>query len=159
MRINGMVIRKLIEKDLPPALDLVWAVFSHFEAPEYTQEGIDVFRDFIDLESIRRMEEAGVLLFYGAFEKDRIVGVIAVRGLSHISLLFVDPDYHRRGVARALFSEIQRLVRANDLSEITVNSSPFAVDFYKKVGFRALSPELEKQGIRYTPMSFSVPAK
>ena len=31
---------------------------------------------------IRRMEEAGVLLFYGAFEKDRIVGVIAVRGLS-----------------------------------------------------------------------------
>jgi len=152
-----MLIRKLLEKDLPAALDLVWSVFSRFEAPEYSQEGIDVFRDFIDLDTMTRMADAGVLRFWGAFKESRIVGVLAIRGSSHISLLFVDSDYHRRGVARTLFEEARKLAASEEISEITVNSSPYALDFYKKIGFTPLSPELEKQGIRYTPMVYRIP--
>ena len=77
-----MFIRQLLEKDLPSAMKLVWSVFSRFEAPDYTQEGIDVFREFIDLNTITRMADAGVLRFWGAFEGERIVGEIEIRGES-----------------------------------------------------------------------------
>ncbi|MDD4096221.1 MAG: GNAT family N-acetyltransferase [Oscillospiraceae bacterium] len=153
-----MLIRKLPEKDLPAALQLVWTVFTRFEAPEYTQEGIDVFRDFIDPDTMKRMADAGVLTFWGAFEGERIVGVIAIRGLSHISLLFVDSDHQRKGVARALFEEACKLASSEDVREITVNSSPYALGFYRKLGFSPLSPEQEKQGIRYTPMVYQRPS-
>ncbi len=153
-----MLIRKLLEKDLPAALELVWTVFLRFEAPEYTQEGIDVFRDFIDPETMKRMADAGVLRFWGAFEGERVVGVIAIRGLSHISLLFVDSDHQRKGIARALFDEACKLAASEDVREVTVNSSPYALGFYQTLGFVPLSPEQEKQGIRYTPMVYQRPA-
>ena len=43
-------IRKLEPEALEEALALVWEVFAEFEAPEYTQEGIEEFWRFIDLE-------------------------------------------------------------------------------------------------------------
>lgn len=147
-----MLIRKLFEKDLPEALELVWSVFSRFEAPEYTQEGIRVFRDFIDPDPIARMLDSGVLRFWGAISQGKIVGVIAIRGTSHISLLFVDPNYHRKGIARTLVSEVERFATLMNCNTITVNSSPYAVAFYERLEFRAISGEREKQGIRFTPM-------
>lgn len=47
-----MVIRELIENQLHEALALVWNIFTEFEAPEYSQEGIDEFRNFIDYSSV-----------------------------------------------------------------------------------------------------------
>lgn len=152
-----MLIRMLFEKDLPTALDLVWSVFCRYEAPEYTQEGVDVFRDFIALDTMTRMMDAGVLRFWGAFDRRRIVGVIAVRGFSHISLLFVDPDFHRKGIARMLFEQVMAFAVTHDCHEITVHSSPYAVSFYENLGFTAIATEQEKQGIRSTPMVCSLP--
>ncbi len=151
-----MRIRKLFEKDLPVALDLVWSVFLCYEAPEYTQEGADVFRDFIAPDSIKRMTDGGILRFWGAFDGRRIVGVIALRGISHISLLFIDSAYQQQGIARALFEEAKREIAGEDCREITVNSSPYAVGFYERLGFTPLGPEQEKQGIRFTPMTYRI---
>jgi hypothetical protein len=36
-----MDIRKITEENLQEALELVWKIFQEFEAPEYSQEGID----------------------------------------------------------------------------------------------------------------------
>ena len=41
-------IRELRKVDIIPAMDMVWKVFSEFIAPDYVQEGIDSFREFID---------------------------------------------------------------------------------------------------------------
>jgi predicted GNAT family N-acyltransferase len=37
-------------------------------------------------------------------------------------------------------------------SVYTVNSSPYAVEFYEKRGFEKVSEEQLKDGIRFTPM-------
>ena len=39
---------------------------------------------------------------------------------------------------------------------VTVNSSPYAVGFYKKLGFVPLGPEKQADGIRFTPMRLSI---
>ena len=56
-----MVIRELSKKDMKDALELVWAVFSEFEAPEYEPEGIDVFREFIAFDSVSGMLSSGTM--------------------------------------------------------------------------------------------------
>ena len=42
------VIKPLPKASMQAAMDLVWRVFSEFEAPDYSDEGVAEFRRFID---------------------------------------------------------------------------------------------------------------
>ena len=130
------------------ALALVWKVFMQYEAPDYSEEGIATFKAYIaDDEKMRS------LAIYAAFEDEKIVGVIATRNEgNHVSLLFVDGKMHRRGIGRHLFSMV---LRNSTADRITVNSSPYAVAFYHKLGFVDLDSEQIKDGLRYTPMLYT----
>ena len=106
-------IRPLREAELRAASALVRRVFAEFEAPDYAQEGIDVFHRFIAPEALTEQFRTGALMLWGAFRQDTLAGVAAVRNRSHISLLFVDASCHRQGIARALFSQLVALCRRN----------------------------------------------
>jgi len=151
-----MVIRELSEKDMKYALELVWAVFSEFEAPEYEPEGIAVFREFIAFDSISGMLTAGTMHVWGSFEGAVLTGVIATRGPGHISLFFVRKEYQRRGIARALFAVVKQYCRNWKLDNITVNSSPYAVEIYRRLGFIDTGLETVTNGIRFTPMRYDI---
>ena len=43
-----MEIRKILSNELENATNLVWRVFLEYEAPDYTQEGIDEFKKTIN---------------------------------------------------------------------------------------------------------------
>ena len=85
-----------------------------------------------------------------------MVGIIGVRNTNHVSLLFVDRDYHRMGIASGLIRRFIRDARTEGITYVTVNSSPYAVGFYHKIGFINLSEEIEKDGIRFTPMRLEI---
>ena len=88
-----------------------------------------------------------------ALDQGRIVGMITLRDSKHISLLFVDEKYHRRGIGRALMKYLtEYMVKEMGIRQVTVNASPYGVEFYHKLGFRDLRPEERKDGIIYTPM-------
>ena len=143
-----MHIRKLIEdSDRETALHLVLRVFMEYEAPDYIEEGIDTFKNFLS-----DKEQTDKLEMYGAFEGDIIVGVIASRNnATHISLFFVDGSHHRKGIGKLLF---ETLLNHTESEQITVNSSPFAVDIYKRLGFVSTNDEQTTNGIRFTPMVY-----
>ena len=143
---NAYAIRRLTADEIPAAAELMWEVFLQFEAPEYPEEGIRTFRANLD-----DHEKLGKLRFYGAFDDDTLIGTICVREPQHIGGFFVRADYHRRGIGRALFETM-----AADYAEqtFTVNSSPYAVDIYRHLGFTATDSEQLKDGIRYTPMVY-----
>jgi len=142
-----MEIRKLTQPEKPSAMCLVWDVFLEFEAPDYVEEGIATFRDFInDEQSIKE------LAVYGAFEKGKLAGVIATRnGGNHIALFFVRKDCQRRGIGRKLF---ETMLEDSTSKEITVNSSPYATVIYRKLGFSDADTERTTKGMRYTPMKY-----
>lgn len=144
---------RLQEKQIKEALDLVWKVFNEFESPEYSQEGIDEFRNFLD-----DKDKISQLTIYGAFENQKIVGVIAMRK-KHISLFFVKKEHHRKGIGKALmkyaFNDLNDKNTGNiDEDKITVNASPYAVEIYKKLNFVSVDTEQVTNGIRYTPMIY-----
>jgi len=79
--------------------------------------------------------------------------VLATRGNSHIALFFVEPCYQRQGVGRALFTVAKEACVCDTM---TVNSSPYAVEIYRRLGFHALSEEQLADGIRFTPMKCAI---
>jgi len=135
-----------IENDkLDEALKLVKEVFMEFEAPGYCDEGIAEFIHTIGDESYLSMHR-----FYGAYQDNKLVGVIASRNEHHhIGLLFVDKNYQRKGIGRQL---IQHILDMKDGEPITVNASPYGHEFYKKLGFADTSEEQITNGVRYYPM-------
>lgn len=139
------------------AMDLVWRVFAEFEAPEYSDEGIAEFQAFIEPDAVRLRMERNEFCLWGAFEEDLIVGVIASRPPSHIALLFVEKEYHRRGIARTLYQTMLDYYCENsEAAEITVNSSPYALDAYRRLGFQDMGAERVVNGLRFIPMKFGV---
>lgn len=142
-----MKIEKLNFENHEKALELVLSVFMQYEAPEYSEQGIKTFKDFINSE-----KAIDGLQLYGAFKEEEIVGVIATRNNgNHIALFFVYGKYHRQGIGRKLFETI---IKESTAPKITVNSSPYAVEVYKKLGFVPDSEEQLADGLRYTPMTY-----
>ena len=134
-------IKQLDKKEIGGALDLVWNVFLEYEAPDYTQEGIETF-----YKSIHEENYLSMLAVYGAFIGEELVGVIATRnGGKHIALFFVDGKHHRQGIGKQLFKTGQK-------EEMTVNSSLYAVPIYNRFGFKDTGTEQAVNGVRFIPM-------
>lgn len=149
-------IRKITSSEVDEALSLALEVFMQFEAPEYKPEGVKTFkRDIIENKEFIAKCKEGVCPIYAAFDNGKMVGLIGMReSRTHINLVFTKKEYHRKGIATAIF---KYLLRDNpELSEITLNSSPYGLPFYLKLGFVPQSDELEQDGIRFTPMKFTV---
>ncbi len=151
---ESIMIRPIKMEEWENAMGLAWKTFLKFEGDDYDQEGIDNFRDFITDQTLRRMFLLGEYILYGAFFRGQIVGVISLRNKTHISLLFVDEEFHRTGIGRRLIYELRDLVAGMGGYGLTVNASPYAVGFYHKIGFVDTDIEQKKDGIRYTPMSW-----
>ena len=87
-----------------------------------------------------------------AKDGDNIVGVISIRSGNHISLLFVDKEYHRMGVASKLVANVSEYLRLRKFDHLTVNASPYGVPFYHSYGFEDTGVEKWERGMLTTPM-------
>ena len=140
-------IRKLSEEEKSTALDLAWRVFSEYESPDYSKEGIEEFKKCLhDEEYLDGIE------YYGAFDGERLIGLVGIRSdKKHICFFFVDGKYHRRGIGTKLFKAVRQ---DYPNQTITLNSSPYGVPFYHALGFTDTDKEQTVNGIRFTPMKY-----
>lgn len=148
-RPEGLIaVRPLREEQREAALALAWKVFAEFESPDYAPEGSEEFRRTLQNESYL----AGIR-YYGAFDGERLVGVLGIREEQrHLCFFFVDGAYHRCGIGTKLF---RRMREDFPNGRITLNSSPYGLPFYRALGFTATSGEQTVNGIRFTPMEHS----
>lgn len=148
-------IRNAYREEWQDAMALAWKTFLRFEADVYSPEGVKNFENFITDSTLYRMFVMGAYQMFVAVEHGRLVGMITLRDTTHISLLFVDEAYHRQGIGRGLIGYLADYLRTEvGAGRVTVNSSPYGVEFYHKMGFRDIRPEETKDGIIYTPMEF-----
>jgi GNAT superfamily N-acetyltransferase len=151
--IEPIRVRELEEDEIAEVHALVSSVFDQFVAPLFSDEGVREFKSFI--EPPKLIERLRANSFFLAAEIGaEMVGVIAVRDWSHVSMLFVKSDHQGKGIARLLFAEALKRCQAArlDLAKITVNSSPNAVGAYRRMGFVQTSEEQLANGVRYVPM-------
>lgn len=153
MEIIEYKIEKLNIDDLKEVLELVREVFMEFEAPDYNIEGVNSFFKFANYETLLKKLDEDLEIFASKHD-NKIVGMIAVSEYKHITLLFVDKEYQRKGIATKLINRVKEHCIKNNknLEYMTVNSSPYAKNFYHKLGFKDTDLEREVDGIKFTPM-------
>lgn len=152
---TSIQVRSAYRNEWQEAMALAWKTFLRFEADVYTPEGVKNFENFITDSTLHRMFIVGTYQLFVALDKNKVVGMITLRDSMHISLLFVDESYHRRGIGRALVKYLtDYLTMEVGARRVTVNASPYGVGFYHKMGFSDVGPEEIRDGIIYTPMEF-----
>jgi GNAT superfamily N-acetyltransferase len=127
------------------ALDLALRVFIEYEMPEYEPEALENFKLALKIDNA-----------FVATKNGKVIGMINERSGGHVSMLFVDGDYHRNGIATALMNHIVDDLKSKEIIQITVNSSPFGVPFYERYGFTATDETQHKDGFIYLPMNYEI---
>lgn len=141
-----MNIRQLNNSEYEKAVSLALDVFVECGSVDFDVNGLQTFKNFVYDDEL--MNE---LCIFGAFDNETLIGIIGTKnGGSHISLFFISPKFHRRGIGRQLFDSVYA---DQNQMQITVNSSSYAVKFYESLGFSKTSEEQETDGLKYTPMN------
>ncbi len=150
---KNYVVRAAAKVDWHDAMQLAWRTFLRFEAQDYTTEGIRNFSDFVNDKILYQMFLNGDYIMFVAYDGDKMIGMITLRSYTHISLLFVDEQYHRQGVGRALIERLCVYLKEERYEDhITVNAAPYGVGFYHRLGFADTEAAVTRDGITYTPM-------
>ena len=149
------MVKEVPDKDIARAIALVNDVFSEFVASGYSEQGRNTFESYLKdkLQEVSADLKSGQKKMWAYYQGDEILGVIATRNTSHISLMFVDKQHHKKGIARQMFCTVLEEIKQNkNATQVTVNSSPYAVQAYEHLGFLKTDDEQEKDGIIFIPM-------
>lgn len=142
-------IRPLRSGEEVPICNLVAITFNEFIAPEFSEEGVEEFFKYANPHAFKKRMESGYLSMVSE-TNGKLAGMIEIKGNSHISMLYVDKTFHRRGIARRLIKNSMHILGAS--SDITVNSSRYAVPFYESLGFIQFEEEKTIYGVIHVPM-------
>jgi N-acetylglutamate synthase-like GNAT family acetyltransferase len=119
---------------------------------DFDDDGLDFFLRSVETKSIREYMDQG-FPYLVAEEEKQIVGVIAIKDNSHMFHLFVDINYHQRGIARMLWEQMKNFsIEQGNEGVFTLNSTTYALPIYQRWGFEKIAEAKRSYGIRYTPM-------
>jgi GNAT superfamily N-acetyltransferase len=151
------VIRPALTSEAELLCALIIDVFMQNVAPDYSDQGVQFFRGISTPADLGARITDGDYVFV-AEEEGEVIGIIWTRDANHISRFFVRCDRQRHGVGKKLFARlIDTIVQYHgNISSITVNSSPFALKAYEKMGFVRTAEEQTGNGMRYIPMTYAI---
>ena len=120
-------------------------VFTITGKEDFNNEGLEFFKSFI-----YNKKCINEIIFYGSFDNEALTGILGIKSNGkHISLFFIKPEYHRHGLGKKLFHYASTL---HPSIETTVNSSTYAIPFYRSLGFAVVGEKQNYHGLCSTPM-------
>lgn len=146
-------VRWARQEEWTPAMKMIWRTFIKYEGKDFTEEGIQNFFEFITDGSLYASFLKGEYQLMVALDGGDIIGAGSIRDRNRLSLLFVEEAYHHKGVGSAILKKLCEYLKTEEGERyMSLQAAPYAVNFYRKQGFRAVRPEMEYSGIRVTPM-------
>jgi GNAT superfamily N-acetyltransferase len=113
-------------------------------------EGRDTLRELYSTASIKQCIQDGdhfVLAWHG----EELAGAAAMRREdNHVYLFFVAGHYHRQGLGRKLMEAL--VTDLDQAGHVTLNSSIYAINFYRRLGLEATGPVATAKGVEFLPM-------
>ncbi|QGY47937.1 GNAT family N-acetyltransferase [Maribellus comscasis] len=136
---------------------LVKTVYDEFVRHENTEEGNLLFYDWIMPQKIAARQKQQNNLWL-AWSSNKIIGMMEIRDNQNITLLFVDKNYQKRGIARNLFQTAlnEYKKREFNLDKFYVHASLSSVPVYKSLGFNVVSKARKENGIYYVSMETNI---
>lgn len=85
--------------------------------------------------------EMNQMVFFGWENNGQLVGIMGFQPVKDVTLIrhaYVLPNYQRHGIGSRLLSHLEKLTKTNRLLVGTWTDAWWAIEFYKKHGFRLL---------------------
>ncbi|MBR6665771.1 MAG: GNAT family N-acetyltransferase [Lachnospiraceae bacterium] len=144
-------IRLATGGEILQALDLAWRMFVKYDAPDYGAEHTERMRVAIE-DRLKDLSIYSERLMVVALVDGNVIGMLETYGTNRISLLFVDSEYQRKGIATALMDKIAGELKVRGYDKIVLNASTCGLAFYKHYGFAVLEEERNTDTPWKTPM-------
>jgi len=148
--VSSIIYRQIEPFETVAVATLAREVFDQFVAPDYQPDGILEFHRYASADALSQRHDSGHVTLV-AEHSGELVGMLHLRNLCHVSMLFVRPSFQHRGIGRGLLTAAGALIGDADC-EFTVNSSPNAVSIYEHLGFHTVGAEQCVRGMRFIPM-------
>jgi len=151
---------ELRDKDVIEVAKLARKIFKKFAGSDYfDKEGIQGTLDFFDTEkrSAKELIECfrSKSMFFIAEDNNKIIGMI--RGTSkNISSLYVDEKEHKKGIATKLIQRYEKEAIKQGSDLITLESTIYAMPFYKKMGFKKTTDIVNPNGMKSYMMEITL---
>ena len=71
----------------------------------------------------------------------RVAGFSDIEPDGHIDMLYVHPDFNRRGIARALLGHLETIAQSGGLERLYTEASTTARPVFERQGFRVLASQ------------------
>lgn len=94
--------------------------------------------------------EAGIR-FFGWKEYENVVGVMGIQPMNDTTLIrhsYVLPNYQRRGIGGKLLTYLIELAETKEILVGTWAAATWAIQFYKKNGFKLVTPKEKEKLLR-----------
>lgn len=148
------VVVKLAEaRDWEAAIGVAWITFQQVSAQVCDEEGAKDFRDGLTSTQLYIDFLQGEYPLFCAYQGKKVVGMLVLKNMAHISLLFVKKEFQGKGIGRELLATCVAYCKEHGVSDLTVNAAPTGMPFYLANGFEALAGERFEGGLRFTPMT------
>ena len=150
-----IIYRVAASDDIFPALVLWCRIWDEFVVPE--KAGVDPDYENIARNSgLLKKYESGERVMLVAADGEKIVGAVGAdfKGGSIKPPVCVDSEYQRQGIAAELLRRMVCELKTTGCASIKVDSSRYALPFYKSIGFTQTGPEQKENGLVFTPMVY-----
>ena len=148
--------RKADAKDIRPALALWFKIWDKLIAPEKASANPD-YDEITQNSGLLKRYENGERSMLIAADGEKIIGAIGadIKLGSINPPVCVDSEYHRQGIATELLHNMVCELKIAGCDLIKVDSSKYALPFYKEFGFTQTGPEQQHSGFVSIPMEYT----
>jgi GNAT superfamily N-acetyltransferase len=153
---NNFTCRLIKPLEAHHVYDLISRIFQKYVAPTYSKEGVNTFLNMLSIEFLKLSTPEQFTII--AEKNNTIIGILSIINKNHIALLFVETEFQKNGIGKALIHDcINRCMENNaDIKSLTVSSSPNSLSFYKNISFKVIEEEKNENGMRFTPMEMLI---
>lgn len=153
-----MKIRKLTNEEIKGACAFAVSIYNiAIRGCFRTLDCHRYFDEYMDADRLTDEERIGVLVVFGAFDSNVLCGVCGMTNEGHITMLYVHPQYLRRGIGKKLLERVRIYARMQlKLMQVSVNAMPvYTADYFRCVGFKSAyqGDFCNGQGDMYVPMT------
>jgi GNAT superfamily N-acetyltransferase len=131
---------------------VVRSLSAQYIAPDCSGDGALTLLGSMEVKAIEEYLSSGYR-YHVAEDQGAVVGVVGTRDGKHLYHLFVLDSHKGRGIGQALWRVAHdACLAAGNKGGFTVNSSRFALGFYRKLGFVEAGAEENRNGVVSIPM-------
>ena len=142
---SSVALRPYLPADAKRCAEIFRSSIEELAAEDYDADQREAWASRADDEAAFGARLAGALTLLAVIDEG-VVGFTSLKGGEEIDMLFVDPEFARQGVGRALIGALTKLAEARGAKRLTTEASEIAKPLFERQGFTAQKRNLVRIG-------------